>query len=57
MYQESHRQVEKYHRESETVMNELKMLRETDFNLEDDETREVLKKMKKNIKKRWLSSN
>jgi transcriptional regulator of NAD metabolism len=29
------------------VMNELKMLRETNFNLEDDETQEVLKKWRK----------
>jgi hypothetical protein len=55
-YDENHRMSEKSRRESETQMNELKMLRESFVDLEDDETREVLKLMKKNIKRKWLSN-
>jgi hypothetical protein len=48
--------IKKSLRESETKMNELKILRKSFVDLEDDKTREVLKLMKKNIKHKWLSN-
>jgi hypothetical protein len=53
-YDKNHQMSEKSCLESETQMNKLKMLRESFVNLEDNENREVLKLMKKNIKRKWL---
>ncbi|KNE88616.1 hypothetical protein PSTG_17966, partial [Puccinia striiformis f. sp. tritici PST-78] len=47
--------VEEQHRLSEVQLNELKMLRESEDNL-DDEAKEVVRLIKKQIKHKWLSS-
>ncbi|KAA1113039.1 hypothetical protein PGT21_050038 [Puccinia graminis f. sp. tritici] len=44
--------IEEEHRRSETQMNDYKLLRETE-EMEEDETKEVLRIMKDEIKKKW----
>jgi hypothetical protein len=53
-YEENHQMREKYCWESKTQMNELKMLRKSAVDLEDDKTQEVLILIKKKIKCKWL---
>ncbi|KAI7938359.1 hypothetical protein MJO28_015279 [Puccinia striiformis f. sp. tritici] len=48
--------IEEQHRLSEVQINDLKMLRETEHDLDDQEAKEVLQMIKKKIKHKWLST-
>ncbi|CAH7671645.1 hypothetical protein PPACK8108_LOCUS6442 [Phakopsora pachyrhizi] len=48
--------IEKEHRASEVVMNELVLLSKCEDDLKDPDALEVLKKMKDKVKRKWLDS-
>ncbi|KAI7944968.1 hypothetical protein MJO28_010663 [Puccinia striiformis f. sp. tritici] len=48
--------IEEQHRLSEVQINDLKMLRETEHDLDDQEAKDVLQMIKKKIKHKWLST-
>ncbi|KNF01600.1 hypothetical protein PSTG_05032 [Puccinia striiformis f. sp. tritici PST-78] len=49
--------VEVEHRQSETQMNQMKLLRKTNKGIHNEETKEVLQLMKKKIIGKWLSTS
>ncbi|KAI7950181.1 hypothetical protein MJO28_009002 [Puccinia striiformis f. sp. tritici] len=48
--------IDEQHRQSEVQINDLKMLRETVDDLEDEESKNVLRMIQKKIKNKWLST-
>jgi hypothetical protein len=47
--------IEGQHRESEVQMNNLKLLRKREEDLEDNKSKRVLQLMKEKIQNKWLS--